>query len=183
MSIRKAIILDRDGTLIEDKNFAYKIEDFELLPGVLEGLELLQRDFLFFIVTNQSGIGRGFYSENDFFKFNNHLIKVMEENQIRIEKTFYCPHIKEENCDCRKPNPKFIKEIANQWDIDLECSWMIGDHPSDIQFGINGGCKTVYMITGHGERHLRDLEDNKINPTIIHSNFLEAVEEIRRLDI
>jgi len=181
--MRKAIILDRDGTLIEDKNFAYKVEDFELLPGVIEGLQLLQQDFLFFIVTNQSGIGREFYSENDFFKFNNHLIKVMEENQIRIEKTFYCPHIKEENCDCRKPNPKFIKEIANQWDIDLECSWMIGDHPSDIQFGINGGCKTVYMITGHGEKHLRDLEDNKIIPTIIHSNFLEAVEEIRRLDI
>ena len=182
MSIRKAIILDRDGTLIEDKNFAYKIEDFELLPGVIEGLELLQRNFLFFIVTNQSGIGRGFYSENDFFKFNNHLIKVLEENEIRIEKTFYCPHIKEENCECRKPKIKYINDIVDGWNIDIENSWMIGDHPSDILFGINGGCKTVYMITGHGEKHLQDLEVNGIIPTLVHSNFLEAVKEIRRLE-
>ena len=66
MSGKKAIILDRDGTIIEDKNFAYKIEDFELLPGVIEGLRLLQNDYLFFIVTNQSGTGRGYYSVDNF---------------------------------------------------------------------------------------------------------------------
>jgi histidinol-phosphate phosphatase family protein len=182
MSIRKAVILDRDGTLIEDKNFAYKVEDFELLAGVIEGLKLLQQDFLFFIVTNQSGIGRGFYSENDFFKFNNHLIKVLEENKIRIEKTFYCPHIKEKNCECRKPKIKYINDIVDGWNIDIEKSWMIGDHPSDILFGINGGCKTVYMITGHGEKHLQDLEVNGIIPTLVHSNFLEAIKEIMRIE-
>ena len=183
MSKKKAIILDRDGVLIEDRNYSYKIEDLEVLPGVIEGLKQLQSNFIFFIVTNQSGIGRGYFTLEDFQKYNNHLISILNDNNIKIEKTFFCPHIKEDRCDCRKPNPKFIREIANQWDIDLKCSWMIGDHPSDIQFGINGGCKTVYMITGHGEKHLRDLEDNKIIPTIIHSNFLEAVEEIRRLDI
>jgi len=182
MSIRKAIILDRDGTLIEDKDFAYKVEDFELLPGVIEGLKLIQQDFLLFIVTNQSGIGRGYYSESDFFKFNNHLIKVLEENQIKIEETFYCPHIKEENCECRKPKIKYIKDIVEDWNVNIEKSWMIGDHPSDISFGINGGCKTVYMITGHGKKHVRDLEVKGIIPTLVHSNFLEAVEEIRRLD-
>ena len=182
MNIRKAIILDRDGTLIEDKNFAYKLEDFELLPGVIEGLNLLQRDFLLFIVTNQSGIGRGYYSEIDFFKFNNHLIKVLKENEIRIEKTFFCPHIKEENCVCRKPKVKYFNEIVEGWNIDIEKSWMIGDHPSDILFGINGGCKTVYLITGHGEKHLQDLEAKGIKPTLVHSNFLEAVVEIRRLN-
>jgi len=182
MSIRKAFILDRDGVLIEDKDYAYKIEDFKLLPGVIEGLKLLQQDYLLFIVTNQSGIGRGYYSESDFFKFNNHLIEVLEENRITIEKTFYCPHTKEENCECRKPKIKYIKDIVDGWNIDIKKSWMIGDHPSDAQFGINGGCKTVYMITGHGKKHLRDLEVNGIIPTLIHSNFLEAVEEIRRLD-
>ncbi len=182
MSIRKAFILDRDGVLIEDKDYTYKIEDFKLLPGVIEGLKLLQQDYLLFIVTNQSGIGRGYYSESDFFKFNNHLIKVLEENQIRIEKTFYCPHIKEENCECRKPKIKYIKEIVDGWNIDIKKSWMIGDHPSDVQFGINGGCKTAYMITGHGKKHLRDLEVKGIIPTLIQSNFLEAIEEVRRLD-
>ncbi len=182
MGKNKAAILDRDGTLIEDRDYAYKIKDFKLLPGVIEGLKLLQQDYLLFIVTNQSGIGRGYYSEVDFFKFNNHLIKVLEENQIRIEKTFYCPHIKEENCECRKPKIRYIKDIVDGWNIDIEESWMIGDHPSDISFGINGGCKTVYMITGHGEKHIRDLEVKGIIPTLVHSNFFEAVVEIRRLN-
>ena len=182
MSTRKAIILDRDGVLIEDKNYSYKIEDLEVLPGVIEGLKRIQENFIFFIVTNQSGIGKGYYTLEDFHKYNNHLISILDDNSIKIEKTFYCPHIKEDKCDCRKPNPKFINEIANQWDVDLEYSWMIGDHPSDISFGINGGCKTVYMVTGHGEKHKRDLEIKKIIPTLVHSNFLEATKEIMRLD-
>ncbi len=182
MSTRKAIILDRDGVLIEDKNYSYKIEDLEVLPGVIDGLKQLQEFFIFFIVTNQSGIGKGYYTLEDFHKYNNHLISILNDNNIKIEKTFFCPHVKEDNCDCKKPKPKFLKEIANQWDIDLECSWMIGDHPSDILFGINGGCKTVYMITGHGEKHLRDLEVKGIIPTLVHSNFLEAVEGIRRVN-
>ena len=182
MNRRKAIILDRDGVLIEDKNYSYKIEDLEVLPGVIEGLKQIQEDYFFFIVTNQSGIGKGYYTLEDFHKYNNHLISILDDNSIKIEKTFYCPHIKEDKCDCRKPNPKFINEIANQWDVDLEYSWMIGDHPSDISFGINGGCKTVYMVTGHGEKHKRDLEIKKIIPTLVHSNFLEATKEIMRLD-
>lgn len=74
MSVKKAIILDRDGTVIEDKNYTYKIEDLEFLPGVIEGLTYLQEEFVFFIVTNQSGIGRGYYTVEDFHNFNNYLI-------------------------------------------------------------------------------------------------------------
>ena len=182
MSKKKAIILDRDGVLIEDKNYSYKIGDLEVLPGVIEGLKQLQEEFIFFIVTNQSGIGRGYYTVEDFHKYNNHLIAILEDNDIKIEKTFFCPHVREDNCDCRKPNPKYLKEIADQWDIDLESSWMIGDHPSDIQFGINGGCKTVYMITGHGGKHLQDLEEKGIKPNLVHSNFFDTTEEILRLN-
>ena len=129
MRKNKAIILDRDGVLIEDKNYSYKIEDLELLPGVIEGLKELQNEFIFFIVTNQSGIGKGYYTLEDFFIYNNHLISILNENKIKIEKTFYCPHVKEDKCACRKPNPKFLNEIAVQWDVDLASSWMIGDHP------------------------------------------------------
>ena len=178
MRKKKAIILDRDGVLIEDKNYSYKIKDLEILPGVIEGLKQLQEEFLFFIVTNQAGIGKGYYTVEDFYKYNNYLIFILNENNIKIEKTFFCPHIREDNCECRKPNPKYLNDIADNWDIDLSSSWMIGDHPSDIQFGINGGCKTVYMITGHGIKHLQDLEKNGIKPTLVHSNFLDASEEI-----
>ena len=178
MSKKNAVILDRDGVLIEDKNYAYKIEDLDILPGVIEGLKLLKPNFLFFIVTNQSGIGRGYYTIEDFQNYNNYLLSILEENQIKIQKTFFCPHLKEQNCECRKPNLKFMNEIANGWNIDLKRSWVIGDHPSDIQFGINGGCKTIYMSTGHGEKHLKELESDGIKPDLICSNFLKAAKEI-----
>ncbi len=178
MNKKKAIILDRDGTLIEDKNYAYKLEDFELLDGVIDGLKLLQNDFLFFIVTNQSGIGRGFYSIKDFQKFNNHLINVLKTQNIEIVKTYFCPHVKEDECKCRKPKTKFIDEIIKEFNIDIKKSWMIGDHPSDIQFGINAGCRTIFLTTGHGFEHLDDLKSLGIEPTIIQENFLKAVKDI-----
>lgn len=174
----KAIILDRDGTLIEDPSYAYKIEDFELLPGVIEGLKILQNDFLLFIVTNQAGIGKGYYTEEEFHEFNNHLIKILNSNKIKIERTFYCPHITEDNCDCKKPKLKFIKEIIEGWNVDINNSWVIGDHPSDILFGINAGSKTVYLTTGHGMKHIQELEDKGIKPTIIISNFLDTIKKI-----
>ncbi|MHA1459755.1 MAG: D-glycero-alpha-D-manno-heptose-1,7-bisphosphate 7-phosphatase [Promethearchaeota archaeon] len=178
----KAIILDRDGTLIEDKNYAYKIEDFELLPGVIEGLKILQKNFLLFIVTNQSGIARGYYTDREFHKFNDHLIGILEENQIRIERTFYCPHVKEDNCECKKPKIKYIREIVNGWNVDINNSWVIGDHPSDILFGINAGSKTVYLISGHGKKHFNELEVEGIEPTMISSNFLYTAKKIIEME-
>ena len=171
MSKNKAIILDRDGTLIEDKNYAYKIEDFELLPGVIEGLKLLQNKFLFFIVTNQSGIGRGYYTIQDFQNFNNHLINVLKTHKIEILKTYFCPHLREENCECRKPKTKFIDEIIKEFNVDINKSWMMGDHPSDVQFGINASCRTIFLTTGHGDKHLDELESLGIKPTLICDNF------------
>ncbi|MFX0030421.1 MAG: D-glycero-alpha-D-manno-heptose-1,7-bisphosphate 7-phosphatase [Candidatus Hermodarchaeota archaeon] len=178
----KAILLDRDGTLIEDKDYAYKVEDLEILPGVIEGLKKLQKDYIFVIVTNQSGIGRGYYTTEDFHNYNNHLIRLLDEEHIRIEKTYFCPHLREEGCDCRKPKTKFVKEIVNDFNISIRDSWMIGDHPSDIQFGMNAGCRTVFLTTGHGDRHLEELESLGLKPTIISDNFLEVANEILHLD-
>ena len=178
MTKNKALILDRDGTLIEDKNYSYKIEDLELLPGVIEGLKIHQEEFIFFIVTNQSGIGRGYYTEADFHKYNNHLIQLLKNEAIEIIKTYFCPHLREENCDCRKPKTKFIEEIINEFDVNIKESWMFGDHPSDIQFGTNAGCRTVFLTTGHGEKHIDELESLKIKPTVISNDFLSAVKEL-----
>jgi len=181
MKKNKALILDRDGTLIEDKNYAYKIEDLELLPGVIEGLKLLQKEFLLFIVTNQSGIGRGYYTISEFHVYNNHLLKILNEQHIEIKKTFFCPHLKEDNCGCRKPKTKFIDMIVDEFEIDVNKSWVIGDHPSDIEFGVNSGCRTVYLTTGHGNRHLQELDSFDIRPTIICGNFFAATKEILKL--
>lgn len=178
MRKKKAIILDRDGTLIEDKNYAYKIEDLVLLPGVIDGLKILQEEFIFFIVTNQSGIGRGYYTEEYFHKFNNHLIQILKSENIEILKTYFCPHLREDNCDCRKPKTKFIEEIINDFDVNIKESWMFGDHPSDMQFGINSGCRTVFLTTGHGKNHIDEVKSLKVKPIIISNDFLSAAEEL-----
>ncbi|MFX1365638.1 MAG: D-glycero-alpha-D-manno-heptose-1,7-bisphosphate 7-phosphatase [Promethearchaeota archaeon] len=177
----KVIILDRDGTLIEDKNYAYQIKDFKLLLGVIEGLKLLSNQFLFFIVTNQSGIGRGFYTTQDFHKFNNHLLEILKKEKINILETYFCPHLKEHNCECRKPKTKFAKEIISEFNVDITRSWMIGDHPLDIEFGINAGSKTVFLRTGHGNEHINDLESFGIKPTLICENFLLAAKKILKM--
>ena len=87
--MKKAIFLDRDGTLNEDTLYPHKIEHFKLLPGVIEGLKKLSKDYIFIIITNQSGIGRGIYTEEDFHRFNNHLVSKLKKEGIEIKKTYY----------------------------------------------------------------------------------------------
>ncbi len=109
--MNKAAFMDRDGVLTEDVGYHYKIEDFKLIPNVIKGLKSL-KNFKFFIVTNQSGIGRGYYTLKDFKDFNDHLIKELKKHNIKIEKTYVCPHQPEDNCECRKPKAQLIKDAA-----------------------------------------------------------------------
>lgn len=174
--MKKAIFLDRDGTLIEDKNYEYQPDSLTIYPGVIEGLRLLQEDYMFFIITNQSGIGKGFYTTEDFHKFNNFLLEQLINDNIRIGKTYFCPHVN--GCECKKPNTKFIEEIVSEYKFALTKSWVIGDHPSDIIMGRNAGCKTAYLLTGHGAKHFQELKLKRIKPTIIAPDFLSAAKSI-----
>jgi len=170
-NFQKALFLDRDGVLNKDPGYVHRIEDFELYKDVIPSLKEL-KEFKFFIITNQSGIGRGIYTEEDFHKFNNHLINKLKEHGINIEKTYFCPHPPEENCDCRKPNTKFIKQAEKEFDINLQESWIIGDHPHDIKLGKKTNCKTIYLLTGHGVKHLE--ETRKELPDYIAANLTQA---------
>ena len=176
--MRKAIFLDRDGTLIEDRGYVYRIEDLQFLPGVIEGLKRLREHFLFFIITDQSGIERGFYTMEDFHRFHGFFLDQLRCQGIEIEQTYFCPHV--DGCDCKKPSTKHIDEATRLYRIELTKSWTIGDHPSDVVMGKNAGCNTVYLLTGHGRKHLRELEEKEVKPTIIADNFLSAVEFILR---
>jgi D-glycero-D-manno-heptose 1,7-bisphosphate phosphatase len=177
--MRKAIFLDRDGTLIEDKGYVHEIEDFKLQNGVIEGLNLLKNGYLFFVITNQSGIGKGLYTTEDFHRFNNFLLEQLRKQNIEIGKTFFCPHVS--GCVCKKPSTKYLKEAESEFEINLTISWVIGDHPSDIIMGKNAGCKTVYLLTGHGKKHFKELEVKAITPDIIVSDFLSAAKQIKHI--
>ena len=178
--MNRAIFLDRDGTLNEDEGYVHMLEDFKLLPGVIEGLKMLQEHFLFFIITNQSGIGRGYYTESQFLAFNNLVCESLKKQGIIIQKTYHCPHIYEDNCKCRKPNTFFIDQIAQGYMIDVKASWVIGDHPSDVKLGINAECSTIYICTGDGTKHFHELKEKDINPTFIARDFLTAAHYIKK---
>jgi D,D-heptose 1,7-bisphosphate phosphatase len=159
----KAIILDRDGVINKDTRYAHKIEDFELLEGTVEGLKKLQKEgYKLVIITNQAGIGRGYYTEEDFYNFNNYLIKKLKEKGIRIGKTYFCPHHPKENCDCRKPKPGMIKKAEKDFDLDLSKCWLIGDKLSDIKAGENAGCKSLLIdseyVKGEKRKKFKNLE-------------------------
>lgn len=137
--MNKAIFLDRDGTINVDKKYLHKIEDFEFLPGVLDGMKMLQNaGYLLIVITNQSGIGRGYYSEKDFEILNSWMLGELESNGIHIARVYYCPHLPNAKikkyrkvCECRKPALGMYEQAVKNYDIDLSHSWTIGDKPRD----------------------------------------------------
>lgn len=155
--MKKVIFIDRDGTIVEDTGYVHKVEDFKLLPNVIEGLRKL-RKFMIFIVTNQSGIGRGVYKLEDFKKFNDRMIDELGKRKIRIEKIYYCPHMPEDNCNCRKPKTKFLEEAKKEFEINLKKSFVIGDQKADIELGKNVGCKSILVLTGNGKKTKKEIK-------------------------
>ena len=107
----KAVLLDRDGTINIDYEYISKVEDFKFLPDSIKALKLLSSTYYkLIIISNQSGIGRGYYTIEDYNKVTNYMLKELKKNNIRIDKIYFCPHAPEENCECRKPNIKMFKE-------------------------------------------------------------------------
>ena len=167
-----AVFIDKDGVLVEDKGYVHKLEDFKLIPNAVEGLKLL-KNYKLFIITNQSGIGRGIYKVEDFINFNDHLIKELKKDGIKIEKTYYCPHKPEDNCECRKPKIRLLKAAEKDFGVDLKKSFVIGDMKSDFELGRNAGCRTVHVLTGHGIKHKEEIK-----PDYIADDLLDAARWI-----
>ncbi|KYJ86314.1 D-glycero-beta-D-manno-heptose 1,7-bisphosphate 7-phosphatase [Sulfurovum riftiae] len=132
-SFQKALFLDRDGIINVDHGYVSKIKDFEFVEGIFDLVKLFSKTgYLIFIVTNQSGIGRGYYSEEDFSRLTQWMKKKFQENGIQIEGIYYCPHAPDANCNCRKPKTGMIEEALKSYPLDLSASWVIGDKQSDI---------------------------------------------------
>ena len=143
----KALFLDRDGIINIDHGYVYKIQNFTFTQEIFELIQKFSKlGYLIFIVTNQSGIGRKYYTEDDFQKLTRWMLSEFKKHNINITEVYHCPHAPEENCHCRKPETGMIEKSIKDYSIDLKNSWMIGDKQSDIDLAQNAGIgNSIYI--------------------------------------
>ena len=155
--MNKALFLDRDGVINVEKNYLHKIEDFEFIDGIFELCRHYQQQgFLIIVVTNQSGIDRGYYSEEDFEKLTVWMIKAFKKEDVVITHVYHCPHHPDISgpCECRKPNPGMLLQAAKTYQIDLMESLLIGDKERDIEAGLHAGLQLTYLYAPEGTTEL-----------------------------
>ena len=157
----KTIFLDRDGVINKEINYLYKIEEFEFIDGVFEACKyLINLNYQIIIVTNQSGIARGYYSERDYQILNTWMLAQFKKNNIIIFDIFHCPHLPNSNCNCRKPKPGMFLEAKYKHNIDMKKSWLIGDKEVDIISANNSGISnTILVRSGH---KINELNSNAL---------------------
>jgi len=147
----KTIFLDRDGVINKEINYLHKIKDFEFINGIFEACQYFKNlNYKIIIITNQSGISRGYYTENDFQIITNWMIAQFNKNDINILDVFHCPHSPDSNCNCRKPMPGMLLEAKYKHNINMKNSWMIGDKEADIIAANTAGItNTILVRSGH----------------------------------
>ena len=147
--MNKAVFLDRDGTINTEVDYLSTVEGFVFLPRALESLvRLAKTKYKIIIATNQSGIGRGYFSEERLKEINVKMCCDLEKAGGRIDAIYYCPHRPDENCSCRKPKTGMIEDAKKDFDIDLAASYVVGDATRDVQLAINAGCTSILVGTG-----------------------------------
>jgi len=147
----KTIFLDRDGVINKDINYLHKIDDFEFIDGIFDVCLYFQNlGYKIIIITNQSGISRGYYTESDYQKLTQWMLEQFQYKNVNILDVFHCPHGPDSTCDCRKPKPGMLIEAKINHNIDMEKSWMIGDKERDIRAANDAGIiNTILVRSGH----------------------------------
>lgn len=172
---RPAIFLDRDGTVNKEVQYLHEPEKFELIPGVLEGMKLLRdAGYRIVIVTNQPGIGLGYFTKEDFFRVMGRMLREVSEAGILIDKIYFSPYSKADKTSCRKPGTRLVERAVEELNLDLEASYVIGDMTSDIQLAKNAGCRSCLVKTGKGGSD--GLYEGE--PDLAAENLLEAARAI-----
>ncbi len=166
----KAVFLDRDGVINIEKEYLYKIEEFEFIDGVFESVIYLQKlGYKLFIITNQSGIARGYYSLDEFNKLSSWMMDEFSKKGVKIEKLYFCPHGPNDNCSCRKPKTGMIDDALKEFDIDLAQSILIGDKISHIKCARNPKIGlSVIVKSGHS------FDEKEVNADFI----IDSIKDI-----
>jgi D-glycero-D-manno-heptose 1,7-bisphosphate phosphatase len=156
---RPAVFIDRDGTLIREAEYLADPAGVMVLPGAAAGVRKLRAaGYLIVVTSNQSGVARGYFDEETVRRVNGRMHALLAAEQAAPDAVYYCPHYVQGTvpayaiaCDCRKPGPGMLRAAAQDLDIDLGCSWVVGDKASDVEFGRANGLRAVLVLTGYGE--------------------------------
>ena len=181
--MQRAVFLDRDGTLIVEKNYLHRPEEVEIFPGAGAALKLLaDAGFKLFIVTNQSGIGRGFFTLDDAVRVNEHLGREFARDGVHFEKIYIAPEAPGQPSRGRKPSPQFLFDARDEFGLDLASSFMVGDKLIDLECGWNAGVKkSILLRTGYGAEIEREVPD-QISRAVVVDDLAGLAEWILKSD-
>ena len=179
---KAAVFLDRDGVINVEKDYVYTIDEFEFIENSIEALKIIQdKGYALVVVTNQSGIARGYYTEEDFLKLTEWMDWCLIDRGVTLDGIYYCPHHPEKgigkykvDCNCRKPKAGLIFDAVKQLDIDLGRSVMVGDTVSDIECGKNAGIKRNYLVRSG---HAISAEDEK-KATGVYKDLMALAKDL-----
>jgi D-glycero-D-manno-heptose 1,7-bisphosphate phosphatase len=178
---KRAVFLDRDGTIVDDPGFLYEPSKVKLLPGAADAIRRLnEHGFLVVVVTNQSGIARGLYTVADYSAVQRRLDELLAAQGAHVDGSYFCPHYPEITgpCDCRKPGLKLFNDAQAALDIDFRRSWWVGDRLSDVQPAYTLGGQGILVATGEGNLHQGQARASGV--TVV-ADLASAADEILRL--
>jgi D-glycero-D-manno-heptose 1,7-bisphosphate phosphatase len=179
LTMNRAVFLDRDGTIIEEKNYLRRPEDVVVFPGAAAALSRLSRaGFKLFIVSNQSGVGRGYFTLADVEKVNEHLLRELGPGQVRFEKVYFAPEAPDAPSRGRKPSPQFLLDARDEFGVDLAQSYMVGDKLVDLECGWNAGVRKCLLVrTGYGAE-LERVSREKLHEAVTVDDLAAAAKWI-----
>jgi D-glycero-D-manno-heptose 1,7-bisphosphate phosphatase len=179
MTARRFVILDRDGTIIQERNYLADPAGVEFLPGSIEGLQVMRDCGMgLVVISNQSGIGRGYFTESDLMNVHTRIEDLLSEAGVILDGIYFCPHSPEDRCGCRKPEPGLLLCAAEDLGFIPEECIVIGDKACDIELGRRVGAITILVRTGYGASTERD---GKAQADCVADSLLEAAEYMKRL--
>ena len=182
---KPVVFLDRDGTINEEVGYLRQPEDLKLLPRAAEGLRLLKEAGLALVVlTNQSGIARGYFDEETLARVHERLNELLAAQGVELDGLYYCPHHPDEGCSCRKPKTGLAERAAEELGLDLKRAFVVGDRDVDVALGKNLGATSVLVLTGYGRRDLSRLLSREgkapacVTPDMVAEDLFQAAKKI-----
>ena len=183
------LFLDRDGTINEEVDYLSSPHQVRLIPRAADAIrEAKGLGFKVVVISNQSGVARGMFTETDLKEVNSALIALLSREQAQIDALYYCPHHPDGtvapyniDCDCRKPGIGMLKRAAREFDIDLSSSYVVGDRMSDIEAGRNAHATSILVLTGYGKEQLNRIDGQNVSMQYVATDLYDAFQQIKRL--